>query len=128
MYYYYYYYWQNLDCPINNPEFYQESSFIQGCMHQYTTALSSLNCEDFEPLVHAEAKDSDVAIASEAVISRLLAIQDGPDLWSCIPQEDRSSPGTGSGASAPGGDRDNVLTRPGGGLHEDFNWPQDCYT
>jgi hypothetical protein len=94
-------YWDNIDCLLNYPESSQESPFTQDCMNLYTTALSSLDCSDFTPRVHADAKDSDVGIAIEAAISRLLPIQDGTDLWSCIPQEDRSSPATGSGAPAP---------------------------
>jgi hypothetical protein len=92
-------YWDNFDCPLNHPEFSQETWFTQDCMNLYTTALSSLNCANFIPQVHAEAKDSDVRIAIEAATSRLLPIPDGPDLWSIL--ESRSRSGTGLGAPAP---------------------------
>jgi hypothetical protein len=48
------------------------------------------------------AQDCSTAIATEAAVSKLLPIQDGPDLWTSIEQASRSSSGTGSGASAPG--------------------------
>jgi hypothetical protein len=95
-------YWQHLYKPMNHPEVSQESQFTQDCMAHYSAALSSLNCDSFEPFVHAEAKDSDIGIATEAAISRLRPIHDGPDIWSSILQEGRSSQGTGLGASAPG--------------------------
>jgi hypothetical protein len=82
----------NIDCPLNHPEFSQESPFTHECMKLYRTALSSLNCADFTPQVHAEAKDSDVRIATDATTSRLLPILDGPGLWAII--GDRSSPVT----------------------------------
>jgi hypothetical protein len=66
--------WHHLDKPETHPDFSQESSFTQDCMRHYSIALSRLNCESFEPLVHAEAKDSDIEIATEAAISRLLPI------------------------------------------------------
>jgi hypothetical protein len=71
-------FWHHLDKPETHPEFSQESSFTQDCMRQYSAVLSLLDLKDFEPLVHAGAKDSDVGIATEAAISRLLPIQDGP--------------------------------------------------
>jgi hypothetical protein len=94
-------YWHHLDEPETHPEFSQESPFTQGCMTHYSEALIQLDCDGFEPLVHAEAKDSDVGIATEAAISRLFPIQDDPDLWSTILDKDRSSPAIGSGAPAP---------------------------
>jgi hypothetical protein len=95
-------YWQYLDKPETHPELSQASPFTQECMTQYSVSLGQLNCDSFEPLVHAEAKDSDIGIATEAAMSRLFPIQDGPDLWSSVTQEDGSSPGRGLLASAPG--------------------------
>jgi hypothetical protein len=75
-------------------------SCTQESMKLYTMALSSLDCSDFIPRVHAEVKDSDVRIASDAAVNRLLPIPDGVDLWSIL--EGKSSQVTGSGAPAPG--------------------------
>jgi hypothetical protein len=115
-------YWDNIDCQLNHPVFSQESPFTQACMRLYTTALSSLNCADFTPQVHAEAEDSDVRTATDAAISRLLPIPDGPDLWSII--GDMTSPVTDSGAPAPGQDPHNVATQPGGPTRRMSNGPK----
>jgi hypothetical protein len=56
-----------------------------------------MDCDDFTPLVHGEAKLSSVQMAQEASSSRLCSVQDAYDFWGM----DRSSPGTGSGGSAP---------------------------
>jgi hypothetical protein len=95
-------YCQDLDNPVDHSGFSQETSFTQDCMRHYAVALSTLNLSSFEPLVHAGAKNSDVGIATEAAISRLLPIHDGPDLWEDIQRESRSSLGTGLGAPTPG--------------------------
>jgi hypothetical protein len=73
--------WDNIDCPLNHPEFSDETSFTQDSMKLYTMALSSLNCSDFTPQVHAETKDSHVRIAFDVAVSRLLPIPDGVDSW-----------------------------------------------
>jgi hypothetical protein len=94
-------YWDQSNNLADDPEFSDESSFTQDCMNRYAAALSSMNLEDFVPLVHAEAKSSDVRIAMEAAISRLLPIHDGPDLWAHLEELSRSSSVTGSGGPAP---------------------------
>jgi hypothetical protein len=55
--------------------------------------LSSMNLRNFTPLVHGEAKSSQVETAQEAAIPRLCPIQDAYDFW--------SSPGTDLGGPAP---------------------------
>jgi hypothetical protein len=56
-------------------------------MTQYSTALSHMDCSCFEPLVHGEAEDSQITIATEAVVSRLLPIMGGPDIQISISVE-----------------------------------------
>jgi hypothetical protein len=63
---------------------------VKGPILPFSEALSHMDCVNFESLVHAEAEDSHVKIATEAAISRLLPIMDGPDLWTSI-FESRSS-------------------------------------
>jgi hypothetical protein len=55
-----------------------------------------MNLDGFQPLVAADASDTEVQIAEKAAISRLRQIQDGLDFWG-----DRSSPVTDTCASAP---------------------------
>jgi hypothetical protein len=66
-------------------------------MSRFSSALSTTDLSDFEPLVSAEPKKSDVETAEEAAISRLRPIQDDLDLWGMH----GSSAATGSGAPAP---------------------------
>jgi hypothetical protein len=94
--------WHDLDNPEDHPEFSQETSFTQDCMRHYTVALISMNLSDFEPILHAKAKESDVGIGTEAAISRILPIHDGPDLRGGIQKMSRSGSDTGSGAPGPG--------------------------
>jgi hypothetical protein len=77
-------YWDNTDRPLSHPEFSDETPFTQDIRKLYTMAFSSLPCSDFTPQVHAEAKDSDVRIAFDAAVSRLLPIPDGVDPWSIL--------------------------------------------
>jgi hypothetical protein len=86
-------YWDNIESPIDHPEFANETSHTRESMKLYTLALSSLDCSDYIPPLHAGAKDSDVRIASDAAVGRLLPIPDGVDLWLIL--EGRSSPATG---------------------------------
>jgi hypothetical protein len=74
-------YWDHLDCPEDHPEFSQETPFTQDCMRNYASALHSINLENFTPLVHAEAKEVEVEIATEAAISRLLPIRGFGQNW-----------------------------------------------
>jgi hypothetical protein len=88
-------YWNVLDDPQSHPDS-SESNFTKAAMTQYTSALSQMNLSSFEPLVDAEAKQSNVDIAIDAAISRLSIIQDACDFWN-----GRSSQDTGSGGPAP---------------------------
>jgi hypothetical protein len=81
-------------------------------MTRSSAALSTMALREFEPHPAAQAKGIDVSIAIEAAISRLLPNQDGDEQW----EVHRGSAATVSGAPAPGCDRDNVLTQPGGSL------------
>jgi hypothetical protein len=68
-------------------------------MTEYSTALAQMDLSSFQPLVDSEAKQSNIAIALDAAISRLSIVQDAIDYWN-IGQE-RSGLDTGSDGSAP---------------------------
>jgi hypothetical protein len=68
---------------------------------QYTSSLRHMDCSNFEALVHGEAEDSHVKIATEAAISSLLPIMDSPDLWTQV-LESRSRSWTAPRLSSPG--------------------------
>jgi hypothetical protein len=93
-------YWQHLTERQSHPDSSSESPHTLSSMSKYSEALSHMDCSCLQPLVHAEAEDSHVKIATEVAISRLLPIMDGPDLWSQI-LESRSSSDTRSGGPAP---------------------------
>jgi hypothetical protein len=71
--------WDYLRDLSQHPDFVSESSYCQEQMNRFSTALSTMDLCKFQPLVAAEAKDSDVKTAQEAATSRLRPIQDGLD-------------------------------------------------
>jgi hypothetical protein len=92
-------YWSTVENPLSQAEVNSESEFTQACMSHYLAALNEMDLSSFTPLIDGEAKQSHVSIAQEAAVSRLSPIQDAHDFWSLL--EDRRSPVTGSGGSAP---------------------------
>jgi hypothetical protein len=87
-----------LPCLNQHPDFKNESQYTQYHMMLFSQALSGMFQQAaFEPKPAAEAKQTDIEISEDAVISRLRPIQDGLDYW----QEHRSSARTDSGGSAP---------------------------
>jgi hypothetical protein len=50
-------------------------------MNRFSAALSTMDLSDFESLVSADAKQSELETAKEAAIFRLRPIQDGLELW-----------------------------------------------
>jgi hypothetical protein len=91
-------YWDFLPNLCDHPDFSNETPYCQELMTRFSAALSTMNLSEFEPHPAAEAKDTDVKIATEAAISRLLPIQGGDDQW----EVHRSSAATESGGDAPG--------------------------
>jgi hypothetical protein len=80
-------------------------------MQEFLAALVGMELSRFTPLVDSEARPACVSVVQQAAISRLCPIQDVHDFWALL--EERLEK---EGRS----DRDNVLTWPGGGLHEGF--------
>jgi hypothetical protein len=81
-----------------HPDFASGSLYCQEQMGRFSNSPSTMDLSDFQPLVNAEAKQSDLETAEDGAISRLRPIQDGLELWGIH----RSSGDTGSGGPAPG--------------------------
>jgi hypothetical protein len=73
-------YWDYLNDPCQHPDC-NESEFTRAAMSHFAAALSSMNLGSFEPAVDAEASDKSCRIATQAALSRRLAIQDAADFW-----------------------------------------------
>jgi hypothetical protein len=101
-------YWDYLDDPRKCPNADAESSFTQVCFKVFATALSSMELNDFEPLVDSETDQSHVEIAKTAALSHLRLIQDACNFWGLSQEGDRSSPDTVSGGPAPDQDGHHV--------------------
>jgi hypothetical protein len=90
--------WDCLPNLYDHPDFANETPDCQEQMTHFSAALWTMSLKEFVPHPAAKAKDTDVKIATEAAISRLLPIQDGDGQW----EVHRSSADTGSGGAAPG--------------------------
>jgi hypothetical protein len=69
--------WNYLPNLHEHPDFASETSFSQEQMRCVSCGISEMELGEFEPLVAAEARHSDVETAEDAAISRLRPIQDG---------------------------------------------------
>jgi hypothetical protein len=72
-------YWHHLPCLDHHPDFASEPPYFQQQTTKFSHALAEMNLDSFIPRLAAEAKPSDLRIAEDAALSRLLPIQDGPD-------------------------------------------------
>jgi hypothetical protein len=90
-------YWHCLNDPLSHQDC-SESDFTKAAMHEFASALSTMDLSSFEPQVDAEASDKSCRIASDAAISRLCPIQDAIDYWN--PGMGHVEAVTGQGGSA----------------------------
>jgi hypothetical protein len=67
-------YWDYLPDLSQHPGFVSESPCCQEQMSSFSSTFSTMDLRDFQPLVTAEAKQSDVETVKDAAISRLRQI------------------------------------------------------
>jgi hypothetical protein len=68
-------------------------------MHEFASALSSMDLSHFAPEVDVEAPDKSCRIAHDAAVSRLCPVQDAIDYWN--PGSGQVEDATVQGGSAP---------------------------
>jgi hypothetical protein len=73
--------WNHLEDLSHSPGFSAKSPICQVAMLAFSEGLSRLNPSNWAPLATAEAPEKLAKIASNAAISRLRPIADGPNQW-----------------------------------------------